>query len=202
MLIKLLIKNLSFLRGSDEWFVLYSLGINVFIVYTLVYLHYILDLEKLFDDFNYPQALRLEVGLSNGIVVGSETSLGLQVGAHIPENSLLKNIIIEKVNKELSDHIKYFFCTESNQITIIEKARSYKTAAFDFPQQRKVKGDSISEFLLFEKHEDRGICRIFIPNTIESISLFYKLISNNGDKSIDLIYKLAHNTLYKKNKDK
>jgi hypothetical protein len=59
-------KEFDLSSTSDVWFVLYNVAFNAFVVYTLVYLHHILDLDKLFDDFNYPKLQTIAIKAETG----------------------------------------------------------------------------------------------------------------------------------------
>ncbi len=186
--------------SSDEWFSLYNVAFNAFIVYTLVYLYHIFDLEKIFDDFNCPAVQMIVIKKDTDLMIENDSIFGLGKGFKIPKNSLLENIIMVEVYKKIRKPREYLFLTEDNKFTVLEVNRGhYVPAAINFLQTRKIKKSAPSAFLIFKelKHTGENLYRIFVPTSIESLFLFYNTIYANEDKTIDTIYKLAHEAMYK-----
>ncbi len=133
------------------------------------------------------------------LVVKNDSIFGLDKGSKIPKNSLLENIIMEKVNKELKNSSDFLFFSGYDEFTIIRAETGYlPPVIIDFLQKSKIKDKTHSAFLIFEKteHTNEIVYEVHIPASIESFLLFYQTIYSNEDKPIDVIYKLARKALY------
>ncbi len=198
-------KEFDLSSTSDVWFVLYNVAFNAFVVYTLVYLYHILDLDKIFDDFNYPKVQTIAIKAETGLVVKNHPIFGIEEEFKIYKNSLLENIIMEKVREAVTTASSYLFFTADNKFTILDTDIGYYTPAIiDFLQRSRIKKKAPSAFLVFEEldYGDKYAYRVIIPTSIESFLLFYQTLYSNEDKPIDVIYKLAHEALYKESKKK
>ncbi len=204
-------KNFNLSPDLNDWTVLYNVAFNAFVVYTLAYLHHVLDLEKISDIFNYPDlrliGVKLEQNPTNTqlnelVLPNDEPILGLSAGFKIPKNSLFENIIIEIVHKELKNDRDFLFLTGYNKFNIIhaETDRS-QTVIMDFLRKSRIKGDTPSGFLVFlgpdASSKFTSSHYFFITKSIEGLFLFYQTLYYNEGKTIDYIYKLAHEVFYR-----
>ncbi len=182
---------------NDTWFMLYNFGVNAFIVYTLAYLYHVLDLERLFDYLSSPKKIDVEVKLGGDTVyIRYAPKFLIQTPFIIPKGSSLENIIRKKVSKDLkNDETKYIFYNGSNNTITLQKSKTER-ALINFMLQNREKKNTVPAFLLFEKYGTIGIYRVSMPIAIGSLFLFYKSIYAKDGKTIDHIYKLAHNALY------
>ncbi len=131
------------------WEILYGVAVNAFLVYTLVYFYYILDLDRLFDDFNFPESAVVKARVGSQISIYDGYKVGFSSPYVVHKGELLEKIIMKTPEGGLKDSGEYLLYKEDNTFTFMQKRNDEDSPLLDFIKQKGMNNNKTFGFLLF-----------------------------------------------------
>jgi hypothetical protein len=140
--------------GSDTWFILRNIALHAFVVYTLAYIHAVLDLSKLFSDIRFPlfTEFYVEISTSNKLDFIDFSKID------IAEDSLLSKVLLDKKKGKIKRN-EFLFFTLNDDVTTIQAKKS-EYAPLEFFRQ-KTGGKKEKPFFFLGKENRKKFFNIY-----------------------------------------
>ncbi len=182
-------EEIAALIDSDTLVILRNIALHAFVIYTLAYIHNVLDLPKLFNDVKLPSfaSFSIELTTSGKLTFANIAKDSLLSKLDIVRDSLLSKFLLDEKNGTIEQDEYLFFTLSDNLITI--RAKSHRIAASKFLMQKKG-GKKESPFFFLEKGVSEKDFKVHVPLYPESLLFFFKTISKDRFP-LDFMYEVA-----------